>query len=391
MGANLREIQEKIARGSQISREDARSLYEHPELLEVARLAAAVRYRTHPQRTVTYLVDRNINYTNVCNTDCTFCGFYRPRSSHPESYVLSREVLAGKIEEALEHGATRILLQGGHNDELPYAYYVELISWIRSRYPIQLNAFSPSEIQPMHRVSGKSYEAILSELKSVGLDGLPGGGAELLDDGVRQRVSPKKISADEWISVMEVAQSLSLTTTATMVIGFGEDIDARLNHLERLRDLQNRSIARGLEGFNAFISWTLQFNENTSMGRSRHRREFGASISDYLRNLAVARVFLDNIAHHQSSWPTAGIEVAQLGLSFGCDDIGSTMMEENVVSQAGAPTKQKWSMTAEELIDAIRDAGFAPAQRDSKFCIVEGDGVPLASSRFPLPSPGVTC
>lgn len=361
----------KVLSGQRLSRDEASALWHAAGPLEMAELANIVRWKVNPTPIVTYLVDRNINYTNVCNTDCSFCAFYRHDSRHPEAYVLDDAQLDQKIEEAIELGATRILLQGGHNDELPFGYYINLISRIKSKYGIALNAFSPSEVQQMHKISGKSYREILEELKQAGLDGLPGGGAEILDDEVRLRVSPKKTKADEWIEIMEVAQSLDLITTATMVIGFGETLENRLNHLERLRALQDRSIAAGHSGFNMFISWILVFNDKTSIGRSRHADRYGASATEYLKNIAWCRIFLDNIAHHQASWPTLGPDIAQIGLHFGCDDIGSTMMEENVVSQAGAPTKDKWSMSPEELRTHIRGAGFVPAQRDSALNIIK--------------------
>lgn len=368
---NLAKIREKLLNSTPISREEAKELYLGASLLELGELANAIRFKLNPERQVTYLIDRNINYTNVCNTDCQFCAFYRHDPKHPESYVTSRELMKRKLDELIEIGGTRVLLQGGHNDELPYSYYVDMISWIRQNYKIEINAFSPSEIQQMKKISGKAYLEILTELKAAGMNGLPGGGAELLDDDVRKRVSPKKISADEWIEVMEVAQNLDLTTTATMVIGFGETLDQRLNHLERLRNLQTRSNAKGLRGFNLFISWSLQANQNTSLGRSRHAATYGATSVEYMKNLAFARVFLHNIPHHQASWPTFGPEIAQLGLHFGCDDVGSTMMEENVVSQAGAPTKTKWAMSPAELREYITEAGFTPAKRNSAFDILE--------------------
>jgi cyclic dehypoxanthinyl futalosine synthase len=367
---SIEEISGKIHAGLRIERDEAIFLYENAELMELGKLANLYRQRFHPGRTVTFLIDRNINYTNVCNSDCSFCGFYRHDPRDPESYVLPKEVIAKKIEEALALGATRILLQGGHNDELPYSFYTDMISWLHTNFPIELNSFSPSEIQQMGKVSGKTHREILAELKSLGMAGLPGGGAEILDDEVRRRVSPKKIKADEWIDIMEIAQSLDLTTTATMVIGFGETIENRMNHLQRLRDLQDRSQRTGHSGFNAFISWPLQHNENTSLGRSRHAARYGAGSIEYLRNVALARVFLDNIPNHQASWPTLGIDIAQVALHGGCNDIGSTMMEENVVSQAGALTKQKWSMSPEELKSHIREAGYIPAQRNSSFEIL---------------------
>jgi cyclic dehypoxanthinyl futalosine synthase len=341
------------------------------EFTELATMAQSVRFRHNPTMTATYLVDRNINYTNVCNSDCSFCAFYRHNPRDPEAYVLSREVLALKVEEALALGATRILLQGGHNDELPYSFYVEMIEWLYTTYKIDLNAFSPSEIHQMTLVSGKRSSEVLADLKAVGLNGLPGGGGEILDDEVRRRISPKKISGLRWLEVMEEAQALGLVTTATMVIGFGETIEHRINHLELLRNLQDRTLAKGLPGFNLFISWTHQFNQNTSLGRSRHVAKYGAGAVEYLKNVAWSRIVLDNIQHHQSSWPTCGPFVAEIGLQSGCDDIGSTMMEENVVSKAGAPTAQKWSMSPEELQLHIQQAGFSPAQRDSSFTIVK--------------------
>lgn len=374
------QIAQKINDGGQLSRHEALTAWNLFDFSELATLAQKVRFRHNPSTTVTYLRDRNINYTNVCNSDCSFCAFYRHDPRHPESYVLSREVLASKVEEAIALGATRILLQGGHNDELPYSFYLEMIEWLSSTYPLQLNAFSPSEIHQMTLVSGKSSREVLSDLKARGLYGLPGGGAEILDDDIRRRISPKKISAGRWLEIVGEAHSLDLVTTATMVIGFGETLEQRLNHLERLRDLQEASHKAGHAGFNLFISWTHQFNHNTSLGRSRHSASYGAGAVEYLKNVAWSRIILDNIQHHQSSWPTCGPHVAEIGLHAGCDDIGSTMMEENVVSKAGAPTSQKWSMSPEELERHIRQAGFTPCERDSAFVQVVRDEPRVAAN-----------
>jgi cyclic dehypoxanthinyl futalosine synthase len=356
---------------TRLNRDQALQLFQETALTGIGQRAHALRCAQNDPAQVTYLIDRNINYTNVCSTNCSFCGFYRPSAEHSEAYVLSRTEIAKKIEEALQLGATRILLQGGHNDNLAYDYYPELIHWIYSTYNIGINAFSPSEVQQMQKVSGKSYLEILTELKQAGMLGLPGGGAEILDDDVRERVSPKKIRADEWIEVMEIAQSIGLITTATMVYGFGETLEQRLNHLDRLRNAQDRSIKAGYQGFNAFITWPLQHNEMTSLGRSKGKDAYGSTPTEYLRHIAWCRLYLDNIKHHQSSWPTLGLDIAQIGLHFGCDDIGSTMMEENVVSQAGAPTKQKWSMSPSELETAIRQAGFVPRQRNATYELVQ--------------------
>ena len=366
-------LAQKILAGERISSEEALFLYEHESLLQLGVLANFRRQAAVPGSTVTFLIDRNINYTNVCNTDCTFCGFYRPTPEHPEAYTLSKDELQHKIEEALALGATRILLQGGHNESLPYEFYVDMISWIHQKFPIEINAFSPSEIHQMQLVSDKSYEEILRELKAAGMKGLPGGGAELLVDSIRKRVSPKKISARRWLDIMGVAHSLDLTTTATMVIGFGEPLSERVAHLDAVRQQQDVAQAAGKEGFNAFISWGLQHNENTSMGRSRHSGNYGANGQAYLRNLAISRIFLDSIPHHASSWPTYGTDIGQMALHFGADDFGSTMMEENVVSKAGALTQSKWEMSPEELICAIEGAGFEAAQRNSSYERVHTD------------------
>lgn len=363
-------ITEKVATGVQLTCDEALAAWRLFDFTELATLAQKIRFRLNPEPVVTYLIDRNINYTNVCNSDCSFCAFYRHDPKHPEAYTLAREVVAQKVEEAVALGASRILLQGGHNDELPYEFYLDMISWLSSTYPLQLNAFSPSEVHQMALVSGKSSYQVLSDLKSCGLYGLPGGGAEILHDDVRKRISPKKISSGRWLEIMREAHSLDLVTTATMVIGFGETIEHRIEHLNRLRTLQNESIRAGHAGFNLFISWTHQFNEHTSLGRSRHVAKYGAGAVEYLKNVALSRIVLDNIQHHQSSWPTCGAHVAEIGLHAGCDDIGSTMMEENVVSQAGAPTAQKWSMSPEELELHIRQAGFEPRRRDSSFAIL---------------------
>jgi cyclic dehypoxanthinyl futalosine synthase len=367
----LHEISSAISAGEPISRAQAVWLWNEAPLHELARLAMQMRYKVIPERTVTFLIDRNVNYTNVCNSDCSFCGFYRHSPEHPEAYVLSKEVIGAKLSELVALGGTRVLLQGGHNDALPFDFYVDLISWIHKSFPsIEINSFSPSEIQQMRKVSGLSYEQILTTLKDAGMRSLPGGGAEILDDEIRRRVSPKKIKAGEWIEVMEVAHSLQLSTTSTMVIGFGETLEHRLNHLDRIRDAQSRALASGSAGFCAHISWPLQHSEATSMGRSRFASMLGATALEYLRHAALCRIYLHNVPHAQASWPTLGIEVGEIALHFGCDDIGSTMMEENVVSKAGALTAHTWSMSPEQLKASIIEAGFAPAQRDSAFNII---------------------
>lgn len=370
MKFEIDQLREKVRAGERIESDEAFFIHSQFSLADLGCLAQLVRNKFNPSDRATYLIDRNINYTNVCNTDCSFCGFYRPNSRHPESYVLTKDVLEEKIEEAIAHGATRILLQGGHNDDLSYDYYLDLVSWIHEKFPIEINAFSPSEIAQIAKVSQKPSLEVLKELQSVGLSGLPGGGAEILDDDIRKLVSPKKISSAMWISIMEQAHLTGLTTTATMVIGLGESLEQRLNHFEKLRASQDLAMSKGLAGFNAFISWPLQHSVDTSLGRSKRASQLGAGGVDYLRNAALARIYLDNIPHHQASWPTLGAELASVALHMGCDDFGSTMMEENVVSKAGALSAEKYSMTVGELQHFIRRAGFRPAQRNSAFDII---------------------
>ncbi|MCI0393729.1 MAG: dehypoxanthine futalosine cyclase [Chloroflexi bacterium] len=364
------DILAKVEDGGRITYDEAMVLYTQADLLQLGRAANARRQQLAPGEVVTYLIDRNINYTNVCHTDCSFCAFYRHDPNHPEAYVNPKPVIGKKIEETLYLGGTRILMQGGHNDELPWEYYFDLVSWIHQTYPaIEINAFSPSEIDQMVSVSGLGRYEVLKALQAAGLKGLPGGGGEILDDEVRKRVSPKKQRSDGWLDCMHQAHKLGLTTTATMVIGFREEVRHRLNHLQRLRDLQDASLRDFGTGFNAFISWTVQI-ENTPLERSRFAPEYGATPHEYLRHTAVARIFLDNIAHHQASWPTQGEKVAAVALHMGCDDFGSTMIEENVVSAAGARTAVKCLMSVPEIHRQIRDAGFIPAQRDSSYRIV---------------------
>jgi cyclic dehypoxanthinyl futalosine synthase len=369
--AQMDQILAKVHDGKRITYDEGLLLYQQADLLDLAEAANARRQQLNPGDLVTYLIDRNINYTNVCVTDCQFCNFYALPGDAEKGYVNSKLVLGKKIEEALALGATRILMQGGHNPDLPYDYYIDLVGWIHKVFPgIEINAFSPSEIQFMAGVAGKSWKDVLTELKAVGLSGLPGGGGEILDDEIRQRVSPKKIMTDDWFGVMKVAHELGLITTTTMVIGFREELKHRMNHLQRLRDEQEDSLKRFNNGFNAFISWTVQI-ENTPLARSKFAKEYGGTGTEYLRHTAVARIFLDNIPHISASWPTQGAKVGQMALHFGCDDFGSTMIEENVVSAAGAITKVSPLMLPHEIHRQIREAGFIPAQRNTNYDVLK--------------------
>lgn len=369
--AQIDQILAKVQDGGRISYDEGLLLYQHADLLDLAEAANNRRQQAVPGDVVTYLIDRNINYTNVCVTDCQFCNFYALPGDKDKGYVNSKLILGNKIKEALELGATRILMQGGHNPDLPYEYYIDLVGWIHKTFPtIEINAFSPSEIQYMSEMGGKTWTETLTELKAVGLAGLPGGGGEILDDEVRERVTPKKIMTDDWFGVMKVAHELGFITTTTMVIGFREELRNRMNHLKRLRDEQDDSLKRFGSGFNAFISWTVQI-EGTPLGRSKFASEYGATSTEYLRHTALARIFLDNIPHFSASWPTQGAKVGQMALHFGCDDFGSTMIEENVVSAAGAITKASPVMLPNEIHRQIREAGFTPAQRNTNYDVLK--------------------
>jgi cyclic dehypoxanthinyl futalosine synthase len=354
---------DRAARGARITADDALALHGLP-LFGLAAVAHERRLERTDPDVVTYLIDRNVNYSNVCNVGCSFCGFYRTRRQD-DAYVLSFEQISAKLRELESVGGTRVLMQGGVNPYLPFTWYLDLLRHLRTQHPtIRIEAFSPEEIQGMAKLTGMSVAEVLRELQVAGLDGLPGGGGEMLVDAVRhaRHVSPARISTDAWLAVMAEAQALGLYTTATMVIGFGETPAQRVESLLRLRAAQDRALAEHGNGFSAFIAWTLQ-----TEGVRIHGKVPGAGASDYLRNLAVSRLVLDNFVNVQASWPTMGHKVAQTALFCGANDYGSTMLEENVVSQAGA----KHQATAErEIVRQIVDAGFAPAQRDSLYRVV---------------------
>jgi cyclic dehypoxanthinyl futalosine synthase len=353
----------KAASGARLSADEATALYRLP-LFDLAAAAHAVRCERTDPEVVSYLIDRNINYSNVCTVGCAFCGFYRTRRQR-DAYVLSYEEISAKVRELEAVGGTRILMQGGVHPTLPFEWYTGLLQHLKAHRPkIRLEAFSPEEIKGMAKLTGMPSLEVLRALQEAGLDGLPGGGGEMLVDEVRhaRHISPARISADEWIRVMDEAQSLGLYTTATMVIGFGESYAQRVASMQRVRDQQDRALAAYGVGFSAFISWTLQ-----TEGVRVHGKVPGAGAHEYLQNLAVSRLFIDNIANFQASWPTMGHKVAQTALFFGANDYGSTMLEENVVSQAGAKHQR---VNEREIIRQIVEAGFRPVQRDSLYNVV---------------------
>lgn len=349
-----------------LSKVDAVELYENAPLHQIMQAAHHRRMAMHPSGNVTYLVDRNINYTNVCTINCQFCSFYRP-PNHEETYTQTYEQISDRISELEAIGGSRILMQGGVNPELPFAWYTDLLHFLSSNHPnIHLDCFSPIEIEGIAEVSGKSTLQVLIELKEAGMHGLPGGGAEMLVENVRKDVSPKKGSPENWLRVMEEAQSIGLTTSATNVFGFGETIADRIEHMLRIRNVQDSSLKLYQTGFTSFIAWPVQLEVNTFGKRNRGRNKFelGAGSTEYLRHVSISRLFLDNIEHIQASWPTMGMKIAQVALLAGADDAGSTMMEENVVSASGTTKVQA---TEQELTMSIVRSGMTPVKRDSDY------------------------
>ena len=336
-----------------MTRQEAADLFASDDLIGIGMAADALRRKLHPERVVTYIIDRNINYTNFCTEYCSFCAFYRPMG-HKEGYILPNEAIFEKIQETVDLGGTGILMQGGLHPDLKIEWYEDLFRSIKSRFSIHLHCLSAPEVTNIAAVSGISLRDTIARLRDSGLDSIPGGGAEILDDAVRHRISRLKCGTEEWIAVHRTAHELGMRTTATMMFGCGETIEQRLNHLERVRNLQNDT-----GGFTAFIPWTFQ-RENTSLGRFVKEEATGV---EYLKTLAISRLYLDNILNVQSSWVTQGLKTCQVGLKFGGNDVGSIMIEENVVSQAGARNHAN----EEDLRRMIRDAGFVPKQRDTLY------------------------
>lgn len=369
-----------------MSVEDALVLYDEAPLHELMTAAHQRRIAMHGPSRVTYLVDRNINYTNVCTINCQFCSFYRP-PGHDETYTQTFDEISGRIAALEEIGGARILMQGGVNPALPFEWYEELITHIRTNHPtIALDCFSPIEIEGIAEVSKQTTLQVLTRLKKAGMHGLPGGGAEMLVDDVRKDVSPKKGLPANWLRVMEEAQSLNLTTSATNVIGFGETNAQRIEHMRRLRLLQDQSLSTYGIGFTSFIAWPVQLETNSFGRRNKGQNKvtLGAGSSEYLRHVAVSRLFLDSIPSIQSSWPTMGIKTAQMALFGGANDVGSTMMEENVVSASGTT---KFSASEMELQHVITRAGFTPQRRDSDYVLLETPALSENLSEVPAPIP----
>jgi cyclic dehypoxanthinyl futalosine synthase len=348
------EILGEVQRRRRINEEEALFLLYDADLLTLGSAAQAAADARHPSRIATFLIDRNINYTNICVSRCRFCAFYRDKESK-DAYLLSNEEILKRIGEAVSSGGTQVMLQGGLHPDLSIDYYTELIREIKERFSIFIHSFSPPEIVHIARVSSLSVRDTLERLREAGLDSLPGGGAEILVDHVRDLISPQKISAEIWLEVMEAAHALGMKTTATMMMGSIESLEDRIEHLSRIRKLQDKT-----KGFRAFIPWTYQPGNTELRGRE-------TSPFDYLRTLAVARLFLDNIENIQGSWLTLGKEIGQITLLFGANDLGSIMLEENVVRATGVFNR----ITEEEMVELIRKARKIPAQRDTEYRIVK--------------------
>jgi cyclic dehypoxanthinyl futalosine synthase len=359
----LDHILDKALRGERIALEEGMELLASDQIEKMGHVANQIMLKHHPEPITTFVVGRNVNYTNVCDVYCRFCAFYRAPGSK-EGYVLPDDTILNKIQETIDVGGTEILMQGGTNPDLPFTYYLDLLRKIKQQFPgITMHSFSPAEIQKMKVVSnGLSLDEVIRQLHDAGLDSLPGGGAEILDDRTRRKISRMKGSWTDWMDVMKSAHRHGMNTTATMVYGLGETVEERALHMLRIRDAQDECIANKYDstGFLAFISWPFQ-PDNTNLKLEKAKPE------EYLRIVAASRIMLDNIPNFQSSWVTMGPEMGKLSLSYGCNDFGSTMIEENVVSAAGTTHK----VNIELILQLIRECGKIPAQRDTKYNILK--------------------
>ena len=345
----LKIIEKRLA-GERLSGADGVRLLQDADLLSLGQGADLVRRQMHPEKVVTFVIDRNINYTNVCSCQCKFCAFYC-KPEDPEGYILSHDVLHAKIEETISVGGTQLLIQGGLHPDLDLVYFENLLRDIKAHYTIHVHSFSPPEIWDLANKSQLSLEEVIRRLRDAGLDSIPGGGAEILDDRVRQLISPNKIRWQQWMDVMTIAHKLGMKSTATMMFGHVETFEERILHMIRVREAQDQT-----GGFTAFIPWSFA-PTNTELGGE------GSTGVEYLRTLAVARLMLDNVPNIQASWVTQGAKMAQVALRFGANDFGSTMLEENVVRAAGVQTR----VPLQEIIRCIEDAGYQAVQRNTHY------------------------
>lgn len=336
-----------------ITKKEGINLIISADLLELGNTADSIRQKKFGN-TTTFIIDRNINYTNICQNECKFCAFFRSKN-HKDAYLLSYNEIMEKVREAVELGATQVMIQGGLNPELGIEYYETTLKLIKSNFDITIHSFTATEIQYLSKVEGMSVLEILKRLQAAGLDSLPGGGAEILVDEIRKKISPYKISSYDWLNIMKLAHSIGMKSTATMVIGFGETLEQRVDHMEKIRQLQDET-----GGFRAFIMWSFQPN-NTQLGGKK------VSAFDYMKTLAFSRIYFDNIDHIQGSWVTQGEKIGQLTLGFGADDLGSIMLEENVVKAAGT----SYDMSTNKMINLIKSTGKIPAQRNTEYKILK--------------------
>ncbi len=350
----------KKSYSARITKKEGLDLLKNADLLGLGSMADGMRKALHPHNKVSFIIDRNINYTNVCINKCKFCAFYR-NADASDAYVLSKRKLFNKIRETIKHGGTQILMQGGLHPDLGLDYYVDLLKSIKAKFPIHVHGFSPPEITYISKTSGLSISDTLLTLQEAGLNSIPGGGAEILSDRVRKKVSPKKIMSKQWLKVMEEAHKIGMKTTATMMFGSVEGPEDIIEHLDAIRRLQDKT-----EGFTAFIPWSFQPGNTELFQNSKFKIQTPATGVEYLRVLALSRVYLDNIPNVQASWVTQGLKMAQVALRFGANDFGSTMLEENVVAAAGV----KYIAAVNDIIQAVRGGGFQPVQRDMYYNII---------------------
>jgi cyclic dehypoxanthinyl futalosine synthase len=366
---------QRAHRFSRITIKEGLDLYKSADLLGLGMMADRIRKRLHPSKMVSFIIDRNINYTNICINKCTFCAFYRDKNAS-DAYILSRRKLFHKIRETISVGGTQILIQGGLHPDLDIRYYVDLLRSIKERFQIHVHGFSPPEICYIADKAGMPIRKTIQTLQAAGLDSIPGGGAEILSDRVRRMISPNKISSKKWLRVMEEAHKLGMKTTATMMFGSMEEPVDIIEHFDAIRRLQDRT-----GGFTAFIPWSFQpgnteLNQklkiknkksgNNSKLSNLNSKLFSATAVEYLRVLALSRIYLDNVPNIQASWVTQGLKLAQVALRFGANDFGSTMLEENVVASTGVT----FTVSIQNILNAISGAGFQPAQRDMYYNIL---------------------
>ncbi len=360
------EILKKALKGNRLNFDESLTLLNQANLLDLSYTANEIRKRFHPDSDpITYVIDRNVNYTNICDAYCTFCAFYVAPGSK-DGYVLPYEIIHQKIQELVDLGGTQLLLQGGHNKDLGIEYYEDLLSSIRHDFPsLTIHGFSPSEIDHITRISNLSLIEVLQRLVKAGLSSIPGGGAEILTENVKKKISPLKIPAHRWLEIMQEAHKLNIKTTATMMFGSVDTAYDQIEHLMAIRDLQDN-----YPGFTAFIAWSFQRGD-TPLAKIVHHQ---ASAVDYLRLVSVARIVLDNIKNIQSSWVTQGSSLGQIAFGFGANDFGGTMMEENVVSAAGTSC----DVSLAEMIHCIHQTGHNAAQRDTQYNILKVERLPLS-------------